>query len=179
MATDGQPQDIGSAEYTHTIPRKRLAATVVFTDHTGRVLLCEPTYKQVWEAPGGAVELGEAPRTTAAREVREELGLAIDPGRLVAVDHVPPVDWRTEALVLVYDGGRLTEQQTATIRLADDELRSWAWCTVAEARERMRPLVARRIAAALDAITDGGVAELENGCPVAVQPAAVQHADQG
>ncbi|MFI2366698.1 NUDIX domain-containing protein [Promicromonospora sp. NPDC019610] len=170
-APDEQPQDIGSAEYTHAVPRKRLAATVVFTDRTGRVLLCEPTYKQVWEAPGGAVEHDESPRAAAAREVREELGLGIEPGRLVAVDHVPAVDGRTEALVLVYDGGRLTEQQTAVIRLAGDELLSWAWCTVDEARERMRPLVARRIAAALNAIAEGGVAELENGYPVAVRPA--------
>ncbi|MFI2486894.1 NUDIX domain-containing protein [Promicromonospora kroppenstedtii] len=174
MATDEQPQDIGSAQHTHTVPRKRMAATVVFTDHTGRVLLCEPTYKQVWEAPGGAVELGESPRTAASREVREELGLDLGPGRLVAVDHVPAAAGRTEALVLVYDGGRLTGQQTAAIRLAEDELRSWAWCTVDEARERMRPLVARRIAAALRAITEGGVAELENGHPIAGPPA-----DQG
>ncbi|WP_036968045.1 NUDIX domain-containing protein [Promicromonospora kroppenstedtii] len=151
-----------------------MAATLVFTDHTGRVLLCEPTYKQVWEAPGGAVELGESPRAAVAREVREELGLDLGPGRLVAVDHVPAVDGRTEALVLVYDGGRLTEQQTATIRLAEDELRTSAWCTLDEARERMRPLVARRIIAALRAISEGGVAELENGHPVAVLPA-----DQG
>ncbi|WP_198012418.1 NUDIX domain-containing protein [Promicromonospora sukumoe] len=174
MPTHDQPQDIGSAEHTHTIPRKRMAASVVFTDHAGRVLLCEPTYKQVWEAPGGAVELGESPRAAGAREVREELGLELDPGRLVVVDHVSAVDGRTEALVLVYDGGRLTEQQTAAIRLPEDELRSWSWCTVDEARERMRPLVARRIAAALHAITNGGVAELENGHPVAVPPA-----DQG
>ncbi|MFD7022488.1 NUDIX domain-containing protein [Promicromonospora sukumoe] len=166
MANDEQPQDIGSAEHTYAIPRKRMAATVVFTDHAGRVLLCEPTYKQVWEAPGGAVELGESPRAAATREVCEELGLTIDLGRLVAVDHVPPVDGRTEALVLVYDGGPLTEVQTSAIRLADDELRTWAWCTVDEARERMRPLVARRIAGALGAIADGGVAELEAGIQV-------------
>lgn len=174
MATDEQPEDIGSAQHTHTIPRKRMAATVLFTDHTGRVLLCEPTYKQVWEAPGGAVEACESPRAAAAREVHEELGLDLDPGRLVAVDHVPAIDGRTEALVLVYDGGRLTAEHAAAIRLAEDELRTWAWCTVDEARERMRPLVARRIAAALRAITEGGVAELENGHPVAVPPA-----DQG
>lgn len=174
MASDEQPQDIGSAEYTHTIARKRVAATVVFTDHTGRVLLCEPTYKQVWEAPGGAVEADESPRDGAAREVREELGLAIDPGRLVAVDHVPAVGGRTEALVFVYDGGVLTEAQTAAVRLADDELRSWAWCTPEDVRERMRPLVARRILAALDAIVEGRVAELENDRTAAGKPADLE-----
>jgi 8-oxo-dGTP pyrophosphatase MutT (NUDIX family) len=161
---------IGSAEHTRSIPRKRSAATVVFTDDAGRVLLCEPTYKQVWEAPGGAVEADESPRDGAAREVREELGLVVEPGRLVAVDYVPPLEGRTEGLIFVYDGGRLSEEQTASIRLADGELRSWAWCTVEQAHERMRPLVARRIEAALAAIREGGVVELENGYPVGVKP---------
>ena len=161
-----QSQGIGTAEHTRNVPRKRSAATVVLTDGSGRVLLCEPTYKQVWEAPGGAVEADESPRNAAAREVAEEIGLVIDPGRLVAVDWVPPTDGRTEGLIFVYDGGRLTPEQTGAIRLAADELRSWRWCTPAEVRERMRPLVARRIQAALAAIRTGEVAELENGRPV-------------
>lgn len=163
-------KDIGSAEHTRSIPRKRSAATVVFTDAEGRVLLCEPSYKQVWEAPGGAVEADESPRDGAVREVREELGLVVEPGRLVAVDYVPPIEGRTEGLIFVYDGGRLAEQQAASIRLADDELRSWAWCTVEVVHERMRPLVARRIEAALGAIREGRVVELENGYPVGTKP---------
>ena len=163
-------KDIGSAEHTRSIPQKRSAATVVFTDGAGRVLLCEPTYKQVWEAPGGAVEAEESPRDGAVREVREELGLVVEPGRLVAVDYVPPIEDRTEGLIFVYDGGGLTDEQAAAIQLADEELRSWAWCTVDQVHGRMRPLVARRIEAALGAIADGGVVELENGYPVGVKP---------
>lgn len=163
-------QAIGSAEYTRTIPRKRMAATVVFTDDEGRVLLCEPTYKEVFEAPGGAVEAEESPRDAAAREVKEELGLVVEPGRLVAVDFVPPIDGRTEGLICVYDGGRLNPEQTETITLDTDEVRSWSWCTIPQVHERMRPLVARRIEAAVDAIRDGGVAELENGYPVGAKP---------
>ncbi|RPF21087.1 ADP-ribose pyrophosphatase YjhB (NUDIX family) [Myceligenerans xiligouense] len=165
-------KDIGSAEHTRSIPQKRSAATVVFTDAAGRVLLCEPTYKQVWEAPGGAVEADESPRDGAAREVREELGLVVGPGRLVALDYVPPIEGRTEGLIFVYDGGRMTDEQAAAIQLPHEELRSWAWCTVDQVHERMRPLVARRIEAALDAIADGGVVELENGYAVGVKPIA-------
>jgi ADP-ribose pyrophosphatase YjhB (NUDIX family) len=68
---------------------------VLFTDGVGRVLICEPTYKEVWEAPGGAVEEGESPREAAAREVKEELGLVVEPGRLLGLDYVPALDGRT------------------------------------------------------------------------------------
>ena len=84
--------------------------------------------------------------------------------------YVPPIEGRTEGLIFVYDGGRLTGEQAASIRLADDKLRSWAWCTVEQVHERMRPLVARRIEAALGAIREGGVVELEKGYSVVVKP---------
>ena len=43
------------AGYSATLPRKRMAAGVLFRDHDGRVLLVEPVYKDYWEIPG-AVE---------------------------------------------------------------------------------------------------------------------------
>ena len=49
--------------------RKRMAATVLFTDAQGRVLVVEPTYKPRWELPGGAVERDESPWRAAGREV--------------------------------------------------------------------------------------------------------------
>ena len=42
-------------DFTATLPRKRMGAGVLFTDEAGRVLLVEPTYKDYWEIPGGAV----------------------------------------------------------------------------------------------------------------------------
>ncbi|WKU05597.1 hypothetical protein [Micromonospora sp. HUAS LYJ1] len=44
-----------------------------------------------------------------------------------------------------------------------DELRSWAWCTEEQIRERVSELLARRIAAALRARAEGATFDLGNG----------------
>jgi ADP-ribose pyrophosphatase YjhB (NUDIX family) len=156
-----------SADYTATLPRKRMGAAVLFTDGAGRVLLVEPTYKEHWELPGGCVEADESPYDAATREVAEELGLAVTPGRLLVVDWVPPRPDRTEGVMVVFDGGTLAPERTADIRVPPAELRGWAWCTQAECGERLSPLLARRVCAALDAAGDGVARYLEDGrdCP--------------
>ncbi|MCW2930382.1 MAG: ADP-ribose pyrophosphatase, partial [Actinomycetia bacterium] len=61
------------SQYVASLARKRMAASALFRDEAGRVLLVEPTYKPVWDLPGGAVEAEESPHAACRREVREEL----------------------------------------------------------------------------------------------------------
>lgn len=113
--------------------------------------------------PGGAVEADESPYDAAVRELKEELGLSVVPGRLLVVDWVPPRTDRTDGIMLVYDGGVLDPTKAVEIHLPADELRSWAWSTLPEAQQRLSPLLGRRAAAALGAVTDGVTVYLENG----------------
>jgi 8-oxo-dGTP diphosphatase len=152
-----------AGDYTATLPRKRMGSGVLFRDATDRVLLVEPTYKDYWELPGGAVDGDESPRDAARREVEEELGFAMSPGRLLVVDWVPPRPGRTEGVMFVYDGGVLDAKATSNLHLPADELRSWAWCTLTEAQQRLSPLLARRAAAALEATADAVTYYLEDG----------------
>jgi hypothetical protein len=48
---------------------------------------CQHPYREI---TGGAVEADESPYDAAVRELKEELGLTCAPGRLLAVDWVPP-----------------------------------------------------------------------------------------
>jgi 8-oxo-dGTP pyrophosphatase MutT (NUDIX family) len=155
-----------SDDFWATLPRKRVAAAVLFTDGDGRVLLVEPTYKEHWEVPGGCVEVDEAPYAAAVREVKEELGLSVTPGRLLVVDWAPPLPGRPDGIMLLFDGGTLGPSATAGIQLPPDELRSWAWCTPAETSQRASGLLTRRVAASLQALHTGATMYLENGDPV-------------
>ncbi|MFI5959120.1 NUDIX domain-containing protein [Cryptosporangium sp. NPDC051539] len=149
-------------DYT-TIPTKRSASGILFTDDDGRILLVEPTYKPEWEIPGGAVELDESPRAAARREVKEELGLVVEPGRLLVVDWSPAHGDRTEGFMFLFAGGPLS---TPDIRLPADELHSWAWCTADQADVRTSPPLGRRIRAALAARQSGDTRYLEDGTVV-------------
>lgn len=125
----------------------------------------EPTYKDYWEIPGGAVEADESPYAAVVRELKEELGLRVQPRRLLVTDWVPPRPGRTEGLIMVFDGGVLTPEQTAQIRLPAEELRSWAWCTEQEAGERLSELLARRIVLAGGPAAAASTFEPDPGVP--------------
>ena len=58
-------------------------AAVCFLDSDGALLTVRKRATQTFMLPGGKLEPTESPRTAAAREVTEELGIACDPARLV------------------------------------------------------------------------------------------------
>jgi 8-oxo-dGTP pyrophosphatase MutT (NUDIX family) len=152
------------AAWRDSLPAKRMGAGVLICDDQGRVLLVEPTYKDYWEIPGGAVEADESPRSAAAREVEEELGLRIEVGRLLCLEWQGPEPGRSESLMLVYDGGVLDD--TSAIRLPADELASYAFLDPVELEGVTLPRLVRRVRAALDALARGAVVELEDGVDV-------------
>lgn len=161
--SSGQPGLMTGDEYVRSLPRKRMAAGALFRDDSGRVLLVDPVYRDTWDLPGGVVETEESPHAACRREVAEELGLVRPPGRVLAVDWVPSRPERPEGLVVVYDGGVLSAADIDGITLADGELAGFAFVDAAEIAGRVTPLVARRIAACLEAVAAGMVASLENG----------------
>jgi 8-oxo-dGTP diphosphatase len=62
------------------------AAVVVW--HDGKVLKVRHSYRRGWCLPGGAVRRGEDPRLAACRELREEVGLKLQPDDLTPIrDH--------------------------------------------------------------------------------------------
>jgi ADP-ribose pyrophosphatase YjhB (NUDIX family) len=140
----------------------RMAAGALFFDDADRVLMVEPAYKDYWDIPGGYVEAGESPLHAAVREVREELGITPPMGRLLAVDWAPN-EAEGDKVLYLFDGGRLSREQLASIELQADELKSFEFFALDQIAEHTIPRLARRILAAAEARADAVLVYLEHG----------------
>lgn len=88
--------------------------------------LDDPPYEERWCLPGGHLTPGEQPEAAAARELREETGLSVDPGELVLADAVArQVIEGAHGLILLYAVGR--EATTGPLRAADDAAAARFW----------------------------------------------------
>lgn len=137
----------------------RVAAGVIFTDGESRVLMLRTTYKDFWEIPGGYVEPGESPHAAAQREVREELGIDIPVGNMMAVDWAPS-DSEGDKLLFLFHGPALAED--VAFSFGDGEIAEAKYVAVDELDSYTIPRLARRIRAAVLAKAP---AYLEHGEP--------------
>ncbi len=67
-----------------------MVVAAALCDQEGRFLMQKrppgKAHGGLWEFPGGKIEAGESPCLALIREIREELGVALDPGDLFPVN---------------------------------------------------------------------------------------------
>jgi 8-oxo-dGTP diphosphatase len=124
------------------LPRHVLGVAGVVVDDVGRALVVQRREPVRWEIPGGALEAGERLLDGLAREVREEVGLAVEPLALTGVYQ----NMRLGPVALVFLCRRLGGRE----RLSD-ETRDWRWLARAELDGLMPPAWSTRVTDALDA----------------------------
>jgi len=129
-------------------------AAALITSPSGEVLLVKPNYRELWSLPGGILEDGEPPHAGCAREVREELGLRLSVGPLLAVDWIAPEGLRPKPLIaFVFDGGVLADP--SAIVLQESELDEFRFVTPSAMPGYLPPHMAVRLASALSARGSG------------------------
>jgi 8-oxo-dGTP diphosphatase len=148
------------AEFLASLHRRRIAAGALIRDPAGRICLVEPTYKKLWNLPGGTVEADESPSAGCRREVIEELGIELKIGQLLCMDWVAPgPDDPHGALIFVYDGGMINHDTIQMISTPPDELHGFAFVESDDLDGYLSAANQRRIRAALTAF-GGAVVEL-------------------
>ena len=92
-----------------------------------------------WELPGGIVEPSES-LGSARCEVREELGVDLDIGRLLIVDWMPPYLGWDDAIEMIFDGGGGTGGRPGRLVVAGRRFAQSSLRTLDVARRLITPL---------------------------------------
>ena len=160
------PAPLPPAQYYASLPRHIAGAGAIIHDDAGRILLLRPTYRDdTWEIPGGGLDAGEDPLACVQREAKEELGIDLAPGRLLAVDWVPEqADGRPALANYLFDGGVLSHDDAARRLLLDgDEHAEWRLASPSQWEELLVPHMVRRLQACSRALAAGTTAYLQHG----------------
>lgn len=114
------------------IRRPETTGALVAVWHRGRVLLVKNSYRAQLTLPGGYVKSREDRRTTAARELREEVGIQVQPKRLVHAYHGTHFfEYRKDTL----DIYELEVEEEPQVRVDDREVVRAEFHTPSEALE--------------------------------------------
>lgn len=107
----------------------RAVATVLCTDRRGRFLAVR-SRDGAWKLPGGRVDQGEPPSRAARREVREEIGLQVEPAEPPAMVWVGTGGQR-DKVVFIFGGPQY--HRDPAVRLQRSEVSRWKWADAKDA----------------------------------------------
>ncbi|WP_025274181.1 NUDIX domain-containing protein [Haloglycomyces albus] len=150
------------ADHAPSMSRPRAAAGALIRNRHSDILLVKPTYKNLWDIPGGYIEPNETPTQACRREITEELGLDITPGSLLACDWAPS-DAEGDKILFVFDGGQLTDDEFQAIHLQRSELAAAEFVPLTDITHRLPTRLQRRLTVAAQTTT---TMYLEHGNPV-------------
>ena len=143
--------------YRQFRPKFSAGAVGLLFNARGEVLFVEHIFhpKHPWGPPGGWVDRGEAPTTTVAREMQEEVGLQVLVGDLIHIEFLPQMRHVTFAYRCTADSYEVTH--------LSPELIGYGWYPP-DALPNVYPFIKQAVSMALARASDAE--------PVAAAPVA-------
>jgi len=109
----------------HEKPAPVACAGAIVRDESGRLLLVRrgrPPGLGSWSLPGGRIEPGETAAVAAAREVREETGLAVEVGEVLITAVIADGAYHVQDFAARVVGGELRAGDDASdVRWVDED----------------------------------------------------------
>ncbi|MFZ1987955.1 MAG: NUDIX hydrolase [Minisyncoccia bacterium] len=112
----------------------KVAMKVVVERSDGAILLVRDFGKELWDLPGGRLNTNELPLEALAREVREELGIAVEIKNPVCTDTFLLSDEEGHPHFLVVYRAVMRDENDSLV-LAPDEIEEARWATEEEIKE--------------------------------------------
>lgn len=158
---------MNDADYIMNLPKKRMAAGVIFLNEAGEILIVKPTYKDHWSVPGGVIEKDESPRDAALREVKEEIGIELKNIDFLCIDYMSPKDsgysTKDENIQFIFYGGLITSCDLNKIKIPKNEISDYKFFAKEEAIKLVNVKLANRLKSCFDALEAGVSVYLEGG----------------
>ena len=109
----------------------KIAQKAIIVKNNKVLLVRDPRMGEViWEIPGGRMNIEEEPREAVAREISEELGIAITVGAVVHMEQFIQGNEGKRAFVIVYECQMIDSAQE--ISMSEAEICEIAWVTAEE-----------------------------------------------
>lgn len=137
-----------------TAVRKKVSVGGLCQSADGRILLVNPTYKDLWDLPGGILEADESPVAGLRREIREELSVDCRVGPLGAVDYGRS-DWEGAEIIMLTFRIDLEPSDPVRFQLQDGELSEARFVDIEKALEMVTPRMRDRLRVALGLVPPG------------------------
>ncbi|MBX4187301.1 MAG: NUDIX hydrolase [Candidatus Doudnabacteria bacterium] len=150
-------------EYYKNLPRKYIGSGALYLNEKGEILIVKPKYKEGWEVPGGVVEPNESPQEACIREIKEELGLNINPKQLLVMDFRSLNGYIGDAIMLLYFGGTLNQEEIDKIKLDSEELSEYRFVTLDQAEILVTERLKKRLPKVVNAYKTGTCISLKDG----------------
>ena len=94
-------------------PQFVIASFGLIFDEQNKILLCHRLDYDLWNLPGGTMEVGESPWGCVIREVKEETGLDVEIIRLAGIYNKPEKSELVFSFICKIIGGQLTLNEEA------------------------------------------------------------------